>query len=228
MFLVGLILVLIIVLVAYMPTPSSTSNIDESLLVPRNEIIRMKNLNTRKKILLSAVLTVVAIVVVMLLAFNGIVDLPLQGTAVLVHVNPNPVCIPLDVTQTFTFTGSTIQDTTWSTLDSAIAIVPARAQATGKSAGNTKLIVQRELQTLVSVDVQVAAICPENPIIPVWHTVELTSGLMDGQTLWVSSTPAIAQVDQTGMVTGLKPGQTWISRNYRNGKPGFKTLVTVR
>lgn len=175
-----------------------------------------------------------------------VVDPPLAS----VQVTPTNPSIPVGATRQFTatavFTDNTTRDVTaqatWSSSDSAIAVVLGSAGNAGRASavaeGKTTITatykgVSGTTVLAVAGSVQSVAVTPTTPttVVGLPVTFSATAVLSDGSTLvvtadasWVSSDPTLATVTANGIATPIKGGTVTIAAGYL-GKSGTTTLT---
>lgn len=136
-----------------------------------------------------------------------------------------PVCAG----NTVQLTGSGTPDpvTPWTTSNAGVATVNNTGLVTAVSAGSATITYEdvNGCQNTVLVTVSPAPTVSGNGPLCVGGTLQLTgSGTPDPVTPWVSLSPAIATVSNTGLVTGLAPGNVDIT--YTNSA-GCSQTITV-
>lgn len=175
-----------------------------------------------------------------------VVDPPLAS----VQVTPTNPSIPVGATRQFTatavFTDNSTRDVTaqatWSSSDSAIAVVLGSAGNAGRASavaeGKTTITatykgVSGTTVLAVAGSVQSVSVTPTAPttVVGLPVTFSATAVLSDGSTLvvtadasWVSSDPTVATVTASGVATPIKGGTVTIAAGYL-GKSGTTTLT---
>ena len=169
-----------------------------------------------------------------------------QASVATVTVTPTP--LSMSVGQT-TQLAATLKDASgnvvtgpavaWSSSNSAIATVSAQGMVTAVAAGSATITATSDGKTgsaaltISNVAVGSVSILPQGPSIVARSTTQLNATVLDVSgtvvtdrvVTWGSSTPAVATVSPTGLVSGVTPGTTVITAT-SEGKSGT-TLVTV-
>lgn len=119
---------------------------------------------------------------------------------------------------------------TWSSGATNVATVSSTGLVTGVGAGTAQITAQSELVsgnasvTVVTIPAASVSVAPSSSTIPAGQTVQLTATVRDqgGNVLtgrpvtWTSSTPAIASVDENGLVSGVSQGSVTITARAEN------------
>src|SRR5438094_674166 len=135
-------------------------------------------------------------------------------------------------------TGRTV---TWASSNTAVAAVSPSGLVTSKAAGSATITATSEGKagsaavTVTLVPVASVVVSPATATVPAQGTVQLSVTLKDvaGNTLtgrpvaWTSSTPTVATVSQTGLVTAVADGGTATITATSEGKSG-SSVVTVQ
>lgn len=185
------------------------------------------NIRTRRSKIILAIAGIVIVVVVAggyLLAANAPADLPLFGTTG-TYLDPPSLCVNPGSTHTLTQKGTVLGVNSWSSGNTAIAIVASHASKTanikGVSVGETYV---KSKGTFFSDTARIIVhyICPQVQEIKPNTSFKAVTSITGGQ--WWSHQPTIANVGSDGTVFGRTLGTAWISY----GTPGqFFATITV-
>jgi len=164
-----------------------------------------------------------------------------------VAIAPTTASVPIGQTTTLAATvkdanGAVLTDrpVTWNSLSTGIATVSQSGVVTGVSFGTATITASAEGKTgtasvtVTPVPVATVTVAPPTVSISTIQTATLTATMKDaaGNTLngravsWTSSSPLVASVSQSGVVTGLVPGTTTITAT-SEGKTGTSSVTVT-
>jgi hypothetical protein len=177
----------------------------------------------------------------------GIVSGILAGTSIITYTNTNgckaTTSITVNVKPTITGTltvcvGSTTQLTgnntpassnAWISASSSVASISTTGLVSGKTSGVSVITYQTIFGCTNTVTVTVTDLptITGTPTVCVGSTTQLSgSNTADATTPWVSGTPSVATINNTGVVTGVFAGTSLITYKNSNGC-SITQLVTV-
>lgn len=184
---------------------------------------------------------------------TGEIASALTASIVSIAVTPDPVTLPAAVTQAFRATatlsnGKTKALTTgvvWTSDNGAVATVDGAGVATTKAPGVAVVTVRdtaSNKSATATVDVSNATLAsisltPKAKNIPAGTTQKMTAtgifsdsskvALKGAVATWVSSTPTVATIDATGLVSAVAPGVTTITVTHVATNTRESTTLTV-
>lgn len=173
----------------------------------------MKNLNKRARMLLAIAGVVIVVVVAggYILTMNGLVELPLVGSAYVAYLDPPELCVNPGSTRTLTQMNTTWGVNRWSSANTAIATVTATgkktANVTGVSVGDTTVTAKGTFFSDTAA-ISVRSVCPYMQDIPPNASIQAVTNLTGGE--WRSFDAAIASVDSDGTIYARSLGRTTI------------------
>jgi trimeric autotransporter adhesin len=130
---------------------------------------------------------------------------------------------------------------TWSSTNSAVAVVSENGLAIGVDVGQVTITATSEgksgtaIVTVIVVPVGSVTVTPPAPIVVVGASVQLTANIFDGNgnalagraVSWSSSNPAVAIVSQTGLVTAVALGGPVTITAASEGKTGSSSVTVI-
>ncbi|HLH06808.1 MAG TPA: Ig-like domain-containing protein [Terriglobales bacterium] len=170
------------------------------------------------------------------------------STVASVSVTPATSSVSINGTQTFTATaldssGNTVtgQTFTWASSNTGVASITQAGVATGLKAGSTQItaatagVTSTAVTLTVSPAISSVTISPASASIAVGQTQQFTATAKDasGNTVsqavftWYNSFGGVANIDNTGLATGLAPGQVVITASTGGITSSAATLTVV-
>lgn len=156
------------------------------------------------------------------------------------RVTVSPTTVTIGVGDSLAFSGSTTRpgDTlTWSSEDPAIATVSSSGVVTGTGIGTVSIAAEGAepdergvaLVRVVEGRVRIAAVRPLQATIPAGESITLTASSRDAAEAftWSSSNVALAQVDGSGVVRGVAPGEVRITATGQTTGAVGQSIVEV-
>ncbi|MBI5193684.1 MAG: Ig-like domain-containing protein [Nitrospirae bacterium] len=133
----------------------------------------------------------------------------------------------------------------WSSANTAIAVIDKNGLVTGVSEGSTQLSaaesasgIKTSITIKVTYDIAYLRVIPDTQEIKIGKTVQFTvsaydsSGnilpLLSDRFSWASSTPSAASVDKNGIVTGLSEGSTQIAATESVSGKSISVIMNVK
>ena len=157
-----------------------------------------------------------------ILSFCSITGLVSTGCKPTITVTPEAAILEVGAIQPLQASSSSSRDASfvWTSADTGIATVDQAGLVTGVNEGQTTVTARgassgAEGWSIITVNRPVVTVMPSLVTLEAGKTDTLqatSTSLQDTSFVWTSDDPGIATVDATGLVTGVRDGQTTVGR----------------